>query len=65
MFNRRKSSRTYSLTPYTGVGMAPPNAVGVDPAAIAAAASVSQSRCGSMSSTLSSAGTCNQYLYII
>lgn len=56
MFNFRKSSRTYSLTPYTGVGLAPPNAVGVDPAAVAAAASVSQSRSNSMSSNLSSAG---------
>lgn len=54
-FGRRKS-RHYANTPYTGVGTAPPNSVGVDPAALAAAASVSASRTNSISSTLSSAG---------
>lgn len=45
------------MTAYTGVEAPPPNAASVNPAALAAAASVSQSRNNSMSSQLSAAGT--------
>lgn len=37
MISRRRSQRTYSLTSYTGVGQAPPNAPTVNSAALAAA----------------------------
>lgn len=63
-FGRRKS-RNYSNTSYTGVGTAPPNSVGVDPAALAAAASVSTSRANSINSTLSSSGMCFILCFIL
>lgn len=40
MLGRKKSGRTYSLTSYTGVGLAPPNSPAANPAAVAAASSV-------------------------
>ncbi|CAN6636764.1 hypothetical protein TRVA0_016S00452 [Trichomonascus vanleenenianus] len=56
MLQRRRSQRSYSLTTaYTGVQTPPPNAISVNPAARAAAASVGDSRSNSMSSNLSSA----------
>lgn len=58
MFNRRKSGRSYSLTAYTGVQSAPPNAASVSPAALAAASSVAHSRANSMTAELTSSGMC-------
>jgi hypothetical protein len=54
--SRRKVDRTYSLTSYTGVGAPPPNRQLPNPAAVAAASSVSfAGSSGSVDSRLSSA----------